>query len=195
MRVPAWLTVTLLAALFGGTLQAPRAAEKPGAPAQTEEGLDLKKRFHEFAREAFRKRWELEDRWVTEDRAFIDELRRTIRDSDAKARDEVASSLDWKRARKEAKERRRTLLADVKQRIKVKREQLELDLMRFQQEREKELREFMEKLEADLATYSKDKAFQRARDDFRQAREELRNELKRWHSWMRAQRVKEVPAP
>ncbi len=197
-----WLAVSSIGIL--ATVSDPSSSasgpEKPGAkaaatPNETEEGLDLKKRFHEFAREAFRLRWELEDKWVNADRTFLDELRKTIRDADTKARDEVLGGIDWKRARREAKDRRRVLLADIKQRIKVKREQLELELMRFQQDREKELKEFMEKLELDLATYSKDKAFQRARDDFRNAREELRNELKRWHSWMRAQRIKEVPSP
>ena len=157
-----------------------------------DETLDPRTRFHDFLRAAQNIQWEAEDKWVAQERAFGEDLRKSMRELDVKLAEDVATSdLEWRKAQQDAAERRRAAEAEARQKTRIHREQFELELMRFERARERDLKAFLASVENQFDSLKNEEhgkkmdhalasSLSRAKEGARAASEELKKELRSW---------------
>jgi hypothetical protein len=146
---------------------------------------DLKGKAKEFADALKTKLNETEDRLVHDARAFIDELNRQWRDEDQRIEKEVAESSDWKKAKREGQKEKRDLSRDFRQRARVHADELELEINRFAQEREREAEELFAEMQKEIEEFKKTKEFAAARRDLNDAKQDVREIIRKWKQKLR----------
>jgi hypothetical protein len=178
----------------------PSPAPAPSAPAIPEVssdriempgGTDIKARYVEFSLLLRRRLWDFEDEWVAKEQGFQLELRKSVREAIERATKSLTDSPDWKRARTQARDAVRSMEAELRQKTRVHREELELELLRFFRDREGEVKTFAQSLDDDLKQFKGSKGYQNAQQDAREIKEELLTEIRRWHGKIKDLKTKE----
>lgn len=173
-----------------GVLGLADSKKDPDSP-ETKESLDLRRKYHEFSRALKKAQEKAEDTAIAAERVFLDELRRTYRVAESEWAEMVAKAPDWQKAKREVDERRRGLERDLNQRLKVKREELELTAQRFKREQEDLYKKFSAEMDDRLADYRKDPDFRKAESDLRSLRDDARSMVQRFYDKMRGRRLQE----
>jgi hypothetical protein len=169
-----------------------RPGAKEGPKDEVTSELDLRGRLQQFGHELRAKAWEIEDRWIGGERAFVDGLRKELRDTQSRISDESAALPDWRKAKRELRAKTRQFEKELKQKVKIHREQLELELLGFERDRQREIQDFVDSIEREIARFKKDPGYSRARSDLSEARSELRSFLKEWKSRLKSLKTKEA---
>ncbi len=148
--------------------------------------VDLRQKASDYEKQLWQKQWTFEDQWIQAQRLLADTLRKQARDEATQSSDSLAKADDWKKARDEQRAKRRSFEAESRQRAKVRREQLELELLKFVQERQTEAKAFIAGLESDLASFKKDPSYRKAEADLRELESELSSGLQSWREKMKS---------
>ncbi|MGK5088507.1 hypothetical protein WDW86_13190 [Bdellovibrionota bacterium FG-2] len=162
------------------------------APIASPRGLNFRASFAEFSKEMRVKRRALEEKWLKGERDFSDELRNALRIAEDQFAEVVAQSGDWKAAKRDFQKKKLSLIKELKQRVKIRREELELELIRVEREQDEAMRKLISELDTELKQFKKEKQFQKARDDFQDASADLKTELSQWKNRMKAIKMKEA---
>jgi hypothetical protein len=178
------LGLALIAVLIGGLSLSVTWA----GPA---DGLDLRLRFQRFNSERSRSLWAFEDQLIQDERSLVDRMRNELRLYEIEYGQKIEAGTEWSRARREYKESLRKYQGELKQQIKIRREEFELKILRFMSEREVEQKAFLDELDGELKKLSKAPGIGQARSDFESARTEIRESLSRFRDRMRNSRPKE----
>ena len=156
--------------------------EKPQSP------IDIRGKLHDFQRDTGKLLNEFEDAFILKNRTFEDQLRATYRTAEQAVRDDIATADDWKKAQRDGREKFRKLETDMRQQVRLRREEGELEFLRFQKTREDELKSFFEGLENDILEYRKDPGYSQARSDLSEGKSELRDNLSKFRERIRSHR-------
>lgn len=139
--------------------------------------LDLRARILEFHRGFKEKLWTYEDLFISQERPFVDRMRMGLREAENKITESIATSPDWKKAKRDAREAMRKTQQDFRQQVRIQRENFELDLMRFYRDRELELRKWHDDLVIEIRGYKDEPGYSVATSDLSEAKSELQSTL------------------
>ncbi len=170
---------------FTASPDAPRPIASP-------HGLDFRASFSGFSKDVQVKRRALEDKWLKGERDFSDELRNSLRVAEDQFAEAITHSGDWKTAKREYQKKRAALIKELKQRAKIRREELELELIRVEREQDEAIRKLIADLETELKQFRKEKQYDKANEDFRDASSDLKSDLSKWKERMRSIKMKEA---
>jgi hypothetical protein len=161
----------------------------PCSPCSADEGLNLRDKITDFSKSANQKRWKIEDRIVQRERDFQDGIMEEWREAIQKGLDQIKQAPDWKQAQRANRDQMRAVVADLRQKIRVHREEFQLSFLATTNELEKDLKDFLSPIEQEFKK-NKSEAYQKAEGDFESARDELKDDLHAWRD-----RVKELRTP
>jgi hypothetical protein len=147
--------------------------------------MNLRAKFVDFSKQEDQKRWMVEDQITMKERAFQDSIKAYMRDSELKAQDAVLQAPDWKQAKRDYRDKTRNLTYEVRQRIRVHREQFELEWISVQRDQEKDMRDFLDPMEAEFKKNRQNPAYEKAQSDFEAGREDVRDEYSKWKEHIR----------
>lgn len=163
--------------------------------------LQLRTRFTEFAESELTRLNEVEDRWTTEERTFQDQIRKELRAFDLKAIQDLNLSSDWKLKKRESRDERRRIARELNQKVRLHKEQKELELLQLQHMHEKMLKTFFDEIETSLKRFAapssspssslNNSEVKKAEQDYKEEREELKQSVKHWIATLRNSRTKE----
>jgi outer membrane lipopolysaccharide assembly protein LptE/RlpB len=188
MKLQSLLLVIILTIFASAGLARAQSSNSPEKGKQVEPvpgSLDLKQKFHEYAKVLQQMLWQTEDQYIARHREFRDKLKGAKRELDKQLDTLMDQGTDWKKAKKEISDKTKAFEKDVRQQEKVQWEQFQLELLRFQQSREAELKDFATGIEQELLPYKKHPAYSQAHEDFRLFRDELRDEIRDFASRMK----------
>jgi hypothetical protein len=172
---------TLNPALVGPLLVFAFYAFMPGcAHVALSDEMNLRAQFVDFNKREDVKRWLVEDSLINQEKAFQDGLRKYQRDFELKAQDSLLQSADWKTGKKEYREKSRNLNSELRQRVRVHREEFELHWLEIQRGQEKDLKDFLSPIEAEFKKNHSNPAYEKAEPDFESARDDLRDDYSKW---------------
>ncbi len=153
---------------------------------------DLKAKAAEFAEALRGKLNETEDRLTQDSRAFVDELKRQWRDEEARLAKQVEEAEDWKKAKQAAAREKRDIARDYQQKARVQAAELELQINRFAQEREREAAALFADMQKEVEGFRKSKGYQDAKRDLSDAKRDVGELLRKWKTRLRDLRSRAV---
>jgi dsDNA-specific endonuclease/ATPase MutS2 len=106
-----------------------------------------------------------------------------------KGLDQIKAAPNWKQAQRTNRDQMRTLVNELRQKIRVHREEFQLTFLATTNELEKDLKDFLTPIEDEFRA-SKSEAYKKAESDFENSRDELKDQLHAWRD-----RVKELRTP
>lgn len=158
-------------------------------------GLDLRAKILEFTRTHRQSLNAFEDNFISLERAFNDRMRHTLRDAEAQITEAMAAEGDWKKAKRDAKDATRRIQGDMKQQVRIQREQFELEILRFTKEREAAVKGFYDNMKSQIAPYRNDKDYSRgyaqADADLNEAKSELMESISNFKTLVKNLKPKE----
>lgn len=169
MKTPSYALILLIASLAAPSARA----------------YDLKAKAAEFTEELRAKLNETEDKLTQDSRAFVDELKRQWREQEARIDQETTDSDDWKKAKQNARREKQNLARDFRQRARVHGEEVELQINRFAQEREKEAKRLLDDMQARVEEFRKSKGYNDARRDLSDAKHDIEEVIRKWRERLR----------
>jgi hypothetical protein len=156
------------------------------------QAYDLKGKATEFAASLRKQLDDTEDKLTRDSRAFLDELKRQWRDAESGIEKKVADADDWKKAKQAASREKRDLTRDFRQRAKVHGEELELEISRFTQEREKEANALFAEMQKEVDEFKKSKNYAEAKRDLSEAKRSITEMIRKWRSKLRELRTRNL---
>jgi hypothetical protein len=172
---------TLNPALVGPLLVFLFYAFMPGcAHVALSDEMNLRAQFVEFTKREDTKRWMIEDVLISQEKQFQDSLRQYSRDFELKAQDQILQAPDWKTSKRDYREKTRNLNSELRQRIRVHREEFELHWLQIQRDQEKDLKEFLDPIAAVFKKNRNNQAYEKAEPDFESARDDVREDYSKW---------------
>ena len=158
-------------------------------PCLADEALNLRDKVVNFSKAANQKRWQIEDRIVQRERQFQDGIMEEWREAIQKGLDQIKAAPDWKQAQRANRDQMRAVIGELRQKIRVHREEFQLSFLAATNDLEKDLKDFLTPLEETFRTNKSD-AYKKAEDDFQSSRDDLKEQLHAWRD-----RVKELRTP
>jgi hypothetical protein len=152
--------------------------------------MNLRAKFVDFNKQEDQKRWLIEDQITLKERAFQDELTRSMRAGELNNQDQILSAPNWQQAKRDYRDKNRNFNSELRQKIRVHRDQYELGFLAIQRAQEKDMKDFLEPMEDEFKKNHSNAAYEKARSDFDTGKEELRDEYQRWK-----ERVKDMKTP
>jgi hypothetical protein len=152
--------------------------------------MNLRAKFVDFNKHESQKRWQIEDQITLKERAFQDELTHSMRVAELTHQDQILNAPDWKQAKRDYREKTRNLNSELRQKIRVHREQFELEWLATQRAQEKDMKDFLDPMEEEFKKNRNNPAYEKARSDFDTGKEELRDDYSKWK-----ERVKQMKTP
>ena len=152
--------------------------------------MNLRAKFVDFNKQEDQKRWLIEDQITLKERAFQDELTRSLRAAELANQDQVLNASDWKQAKRDYRDKTRNQNHELRQKIRVHREQFELEWLAIQRAQEKDMKDFLEPMENEFKKNRSNPAYEKASSDFDAGKDELKDEYSKWK-----ERVKEMKTP
>ena len=152
--------------------------------------MNLRAKFVDFNKQEDQKRWLIEDQITLKERAFQDELTRSLRAAELANQDQVLNASDWKQAKRDYRDKTRNQNQELRQKIRVHREQFELEWLAIQRAQEKDMKDFLEPMENEFKKNRSNPAYEKASSDFDAGKDELKDEYSKWK-----ERVKEMKTP
>jgi hypothetical protein len=152
--------------------------------------MNLRAKFVDFNKQEDQKRWLIEDQITLKERAFQDELTRSMRAADLTNQDQILSAPNWQQAKRDYRDKNRNFNSELRQKIRVHRDQYELEFLTIQRAQEKDMKDFLEPMEDEFKKNHSNAAYEKARSDFDTGKEELRDDYQRWK-----ERVKDMKTP
>ena len=152
--------------------------------------MNLRAKFVDFNKQEDQKRWLIEDQITMKERAFQDELTRSMRATELTNQDQILSAPNWQQAKRDYRDKTRNFNSELRQKIRVHRDQYDLDFLAIQRAQEKDMKDFLGPMEDEFKNNRNNAAYEKARSDFDTGKEELRDEYQRWKD-----RVKDMRTP
>lgn len=159
------------------------------AAAHADEGLDLRAKIVDYSKSVQPKRWHIEDELTHRERLFQDGLMQEYRDTITKGLQQLKDQGDWKQAQRAYRELVRNEVRELRQKVRLHREEFELTYLASANEMEKDLKEFLAPFEDEFKK-NKSEAYQKAQSDFDSSRDNLKEELSSWK-----ERLKNLKTP
>jgi hypothetical protein len=142
--------------------------------------MNLRAKFVEFTKQEEQKRWIIEDLLIADEKKFQDDLRKYSRDFELKAQDEILQAPDWKTSKRDYRDKTRNLNSELRQRVRVHREDFELRWLKIQREQEKDMKDFLDPIAAEFKANRNNAAYEKAEPDFESARDDLKDDYAKW---------------
>jgi hypothetical protein len=142
--------------------------------------MNLRAQFVEFTKREDLKRWAIEDMLVNQEKIFQDSLRKYQRDFELKAQDQILQAPDWKTSKRDYRDRTRNLNQELRQRVRVHREEFELHWIEIQRDQEKDIKEFLDPIAAEFKKNHNNPAYDKAEPDFESARDDVKEDYSKW---------------
>jgi hypothetical protein len=142
--------------------------------------MNLRAKFVDFAKQENLKRWQIEDEMVFKERTFQDGLRTYIRDTQTQGQDAILQAPDWKQAKRDYRDKMRNTNAEVRQRIRIHRDQFDLYWLKVQRDQDQDIKDFIQPIEAEFKKNRDNPAYDKALPDFETARDDLREDYSKW---------------
>jgi hypothetical protein len=152
--------------------------------------MNLRAKFVDFNKQVDQKRWLIEDQITLKERAFQDGLTRSLRAAELANQDQILNASDWKQAKRDYRDKTRNQNQELRQKIRVHREQFELEWLAIQRAQEKDMKDFLEPIENEFKKNRNNPAYEKASSDFDAGKDELKDEYTKWK-----ERVKELKTP
>jgi hypothetical protein len=142
--------------------------------------MNLRAKFVEFTKQEEQKRWIIEDLLISDEKKFQDDLRKYQRDFELKAQDDILQAPDWKTSKRDYRDKTRNLNSELRQRVRVHREDFELRWLKIQREQEKDMKDFLDPIAAEFKANRNNPAYEKAEPDFETARDDLKDDYAKW---------------
>lgn len=152
--------------------------------------MNLRAKFVDFNKQESQKRWLIEDQITMKERAFQDDLTHWMRTNELANQDQILGAPDWKQAKRDYRDKNRNFNSELRQKIRVHRDQFDLEFLAIQRVQEKDMHDFLDPMEDEFKKNRNNPAYEKARSDFDEGKEELRDSYQRWK-----ERVKEMKTP
>jgi hypothetical protein len=175
---------------FSGSVGPLSWAQQP-EPSRVSEDLDLRAKFQKFASERSQALWKFEDQLIQDQRNLMDRMRNELRLFEIEYGQKIQEGTDWAKAKRDYQALLRKQQQELKQQVKIRREELELRIMRFVQEQESQQKALIDEMDSRIKEFSKTPGVNKARSDFESARNDLRESLNKFKERMRNSKPKE----
>jgi hypothetical protein len=142
--------------------------------------MNLRAQFVDFTKQEEQKRWIIEDLLIADEKTFQDDLRKYARDFELKAQDSILQAADWKTSKRDYRDKTRNLNSELRQRVRVHREDFELRWLKIQREQEKDMKDFLDPIAAEFKKNRSNPAYEKAEPDFEGARDDLKEDYSKW---------------
>jgi hypothetical protein len=152
--------------------------------------MNLRAKFVDFNKQEDQKRWLIEDQITLKERGFQDDLTRSLRAAELANQDQILNAPDWKQAKRDYRDKTRNFRSELRQKIRVHREQFELEWLSIQRAQEKDMKDFLEPMQDEFKKNRSNPAYEKASSDFDAGKDELKDEYSQWK-----ERVKEMKTP
>jgi hypothetical protein len=184
------LAVWVLVFSLSGSVGPLSWAQQPEA-SRISEALDLRAKFQKFASERSQALWKFEDQLIQDQRNLMDRMRNELRLFEIEYGQKIQEGTDWAKAKRDYQASLRKQQQELKQQVKIRREELELRIMRFVQEQEAQQKALIDEMDSRIKEFSKTPGVNKARSDFESARNDLRESLNKFKERMRNSKPKE----
>jgi hypothetical protein len=162
--------------------------------AHADEGLDLRDKITEYSKSANLKRWQIEDKLTSRERSFQDGIMQEYRETVTKGLDQIEKAPNWKQALRTYRDQMRSEISELRQKVRVHREEFQLTFLATSNEMDKDLKDFLAPLEESFRKNKSD-AYQKAENDFQSSRDDLREDLRNWKDRIKDLRTQDSFVP